>query len=123
MTKAMLIALIHSVAQQHGLDPKLMVAIAQQESSLRPNAVSQSGDIGLFQMSPRTAKAYNCSIAHLTIPLHNTECAARYLADLKKKWAHKEPKIWYSRFHHGRSLTLRFKYNMAVNTWRSYGSH
>lgn len=114
MSKAMLIIMIQAIATQHGLDPSMMVAIAKQESSLRPAVVSSSGDVGLMQLSPRTARAYGCDLAKLVEPAYNVRCAARYLADLKKTYSKREPTTWMTRYHHGRDKVLRFKYQIAL---------
>lgn len=45
-------------ADTYGVDPFLSLALAMQESSLNPDAVSATNDIGLFQLSPGTAHAY-----------------------------------------------------------------
>jgi soluble lytic murein transglycosylase-like protein len=43
-------------ANSYGVDPNLALAVAQQESGFRQNAVGTSGEIGVFQLMPRTAQ-------------------------------------------------------------------
>lgn len=46
---------ITQTATQLGVDPNLAIAVATQESSLNPSAISPKGAIGLFQLLPSTA--------------------------------------------------------------------
>ena len=49
---------IEVVARRNGLSPDLIKAVAMVESSLRPDAVSPKGAIGLMQLMPATAEQY-----------------------------------------------------------------
>ena len=49
------VELIRKVAQEEGVDPNLLLAMAWQESALDPNAKSDAGAIGLLQLMPKTA--------------------------------------------------------------------
>lgn len=48
--------LIQAAAQHHGIDPRLLAAVARRESRFRPHAVSPVGAQGVMQLMPRTAK-------------------------------------------------------------------
>jgi hypothetical protein len=68
---------------RYGLDPITTVALGFQESSLTPGRVSGTGDIGVFQLSPRTIKAYNLDAVRLNYDLDYSVYAFAYVMDDK----------------------------------------
>jgi hypothetical protein len=66
-------------AEKMGIDPRLAVALAFRESSLRPDAVGTSGEIGLMQVMPATAKGMGFSVEDLRNPSKNIEIGLTYL--------------------------------------------
>ncbi len=48
---------VQAAAEEVGLDPYLVLAIARQESTYRPGLVSRAGAVGVMQVMPRTAEA------------------------------------------------------------------
>jgi hypothetical protein len=54
-TSADIQAKVRWAAQQQGVDPALALAMANQESSFNPDAVSRKGAIGVMQLMPATA--------------------------------------------------------------------
>jgi soluble lytic murein transglycosylase-like protein len=70
---------IVQTAQQYGVDPNLALAVAQQESSLNPDAISSEGAIGLFQLMPATAAGLGVDPHD---PLQNITGGVKYLSQL-----------------------------------------
>jgi soluble lytic murein transglycosylase-like protein len=49
-------AAIHEAAREHGVDPRLVAAVARRESAFNANAVSHAGACGVMQLMPDTAR-------------------------------------------------------------------
>ena len=49
-------AAIHDAARTHGVDPRLVAAVARRESAFDANAVSTAGACGVMQLMPATAR-------------------------------------------------------------------
>ncbi len=49
-------SLVERLAKQHGLELQFVLAVMRIESSLNPNAISNSGAVGLMQLMPGTAR-------------------------------------------------------------------
>jgi hypothetical protein len=63
-----------------GIDPRLAVALAYRESRLNPNTKNgTSGEIGLMQVMPNTAKGMGFSVDDLRDPSKNIEIGLTYL--------------------------------------------
>lgn len=75
-----LLALMHRLAQQHRVDPRLLQAIIRVESNFNPYAVSPAGAQGLMQLMPATAARYQ--VDKPFDPQANMEGGIRYLKDL-----------------------------------------
>src|SRR5262249_28648892 len=74
-------ALFKVVGEMYDLDPELLEAVAEVESSGAANAVSPRGAVGLMQLMPSTAARFRVRDAH--DPVENALGAARYLAHLR----------------------------------------
>lgn len=80
VAQAPVLPLIHRVAQQYSIDPRLVQAIITVESNFDPQAVSRAGAQGLMQLMPDTAARYR--VANPFDPQANIEGGIRYLRDL-----------------------------------------
>lgn len=97
---------IEKTARAHELEPALLLAVALQESKLRPDALSPKGAQGVMQLMPATArllKVRNVWDAH-----ENIEAGARWLRRL------------LTRFNGDLELALA-AYNAGEETVRRFG--
>lgn len=72
--------LVERAAERHGVDPRLVHALIEVESSYRPDAVSGAGAMGLMQLMPGTAKRYG--VADPMDPEANIEAGTRHIRAL-----------------------------------------
>ena len=81
---------IVQTATSYGVDPRLALEVARQESGLDNSRISSAGAIGIFQLLPSTA-------ADLGIdphdPAQNIDGGIRYLSQLIGKYAGNEIKV------------------------------
>ncbi len=75
--------LVHDAAIRYGLPPKFVESVARVESSLRPDAISPKGAIGVMQLMPATARALD---ADASDPAQNIEAGTRLLRELLIKY-------------------------------------
>lgn len=76
-------SMVRSAARKYGLDPAVLLALIDVESSFNSEAVSSTGARGLMQLMPATARQYGL---RRTLDLHdpavNVDLGARHLSDL-----------------------------------------
>jgi len=82
--------MITSSAQQYGVDPFLALAIAQQESSFNPNAVSQPNkngtvDYGLMQINSSNLSSLGLTPNSALDPQQNIDAAMQLLSTYTKQ--------------------------------------
>lgn len=73
-------AYIADAAKTHGVDPRLVAAVARRESAWNANAVSRTGACGLMQLMPSTAKYLG--VSNVFDERENIFAGARYLRTL-----------------------------------------
>ncbi len=71
--------LILEVAERHGLNPRLVSAVARAESAYRAGAISHKGAQGLMQLMPATAERFGLRGQQVFDPAKNLNAGARYL--------------------------------------------
>ncbi|HUK18627.1 MAG TPA: lytic transglycosylase domain-containing protein [Bryobacteraceae bacterium] len=76
--------LIDSAAKANAVEPKLIRAVMEQESGLRPCAISAKGAQGLMQLMPETAQELQVQDAF--DPAQNVQAGAKYLKQLLDKY-------------------------------------
>jgi soluble lytic murein transglycosylase-like protein len=75
-----LAAVINEAAARHGVDPRLVAAVARRESAFNVNAMSKVGACGLMQLMPATAKYLG--VTNIFDPRENVFAGTRYLRTL-----------------------------------------
>ena len=76
--------IIFHAGENHGVDPRLIHAVIQQESRYKPDATSAVGAKGLMQLMPDTGKRFHCT--DLKDEQCNVEAGTKYLAWLLKRF-------------------------------------
>ena len=71
---------IIKIAKKYGINPKLALAVAKQESGYNPRAKSHAGAMGVFQLMPATAKGLGVKDAYNVD--QNIEGGIRYLKQM-----------------------------------------
>ena len=98
--------MISDAAKTHGVDPRLVAAVARRESAWNANAVSRTGACGLMQLMPATARFLG--ITNIFDPRENILGGTRYLRTL------------LDTFHGDLDLTLA-AYNAGPGAVLKYG--
>lgn len=82
--KAQFASIVAKAAEQHGLDPKLIEAVIQTESSFQADAVSPVGAQGLMQLMPATAA--DLGVKDAFDPEQNVMAGSKYLKQLMNRY-------------------------------------
>lgn len=77
-------AQIRSIAERRKVDPLLVAAVVQTESSFDTLAVSPQGALGLMQMMPETAE--QLGVNDVYDPSQNLDAGAKYLGSLLRRF-------------------------------------
>ena len=76
--------IIASASDKHGVDARIVKAVIQVESSFQPRARSPKGAMGLMQLMPATARAYQARNPY--DPRSNIEAGTKYLGRLLREF-------------------------------------
>lgn len=90
--------IIQRAAQMYDVDPRLIRAVIQTESSGNPKAVSPQGAIGLMQLEPGTARGMGVH-GDLTDPQTNIMAGTQYLSQMLGKYG--DPQTALMAYHGG----------------------
>jgi soluble lytic murein transglycosylase-like protein len=77
-------AIIHEKAAKYDIDPALVAAVIETESSFRRNARSSKGALGLMQLMPSTGRWMGAR--NLFDPTQNIDAGTRYLSYLEGRF-------------------------------------
>jgi soluble lytic murein transglycosylase len=117
--------MIDDIAQHAGVPPAFVRAIAREESSFDPGAVSPANAYGLIQLISSTAKAYGrpMGLPHdpgsLKSPEVNLRIGTNFMRDLFQRYA-QNPAVIPSAYNAGSGNTerwLRERPRMALDEW------
>ncbi|MDD4601701.1 MAG: lytic transglycosylase domain-containing protein [Negativicutes bacterium] len=75
-----IVRMVEFSARQHGVDPKLALAVATTESNLAADVVSSAGAVGVMQLMPETAKGLG--VHNSFDPRENIDGGVRYLKQM-----------------------------------------
>ena len=100
--------LLNRAAERYRLSPKLVRAVARQESDWRPHATSDKGAMGVMQLMPGTARILG--VRHPYNPAENIDGGARFLHDLMRQY-------------HGNLRLSLAAYNAGPDAVARYGGH
>lgn len=83
-SKEYLERLVRETASRHRIDPALVKAVVETESSWNPRAISNRGAVGLMQLIPGTAA--RMGVGNAFDPQENLEGGVRYLRTLLERY-------------------------------------
>jgi hypothetical protein len=108
MMKLMIIKLIHTYALQYGMDPNICISVAAVESQFNPNVIGITGDVGVFQLNPKSFPQY--TVKQLKDPKLNIQLGIKYLAKVKKECKYKEGLNWLVCWNYGPKNAKKVKH-------------
>jgi soluble lytic murein transglycosylase-like protein len=104
---------IFSVSQEYNIDPLLLHAIAEVESSYNPSAVSSAGAKGLMQVMPATARRLGMKNpdSELFDPRSNLRISSNYLRLLHSIFGNNIPLI-LAAYNAGENAVIKYGYSI-----------
>ena len=109
--------LIHEKATKYDVDPALVAAVIEQESSFRTRAVSPKGARGLMQLMPRTGRWMGAKNLH--DPEQNVDAGVKYLKYLEKQF-NGDLKKTVAAYNAGEGTVKRYGRIPPYNETRTY---
>lgn len=106
--KILIIQLIQTYALQYVVDPQIAVSVAAVESQFKPAIIGVTGDVGIFQLNPRSFPQY--TVKQLQDPVLNIKLGVQYLAKVKKECTHQEGVTWLVCYNYGSKNAKKVRY-------------
>jgi soluble lytic murein transglycosylase-like protein len=103
---AYLSAIMTEAGEKHGVDPRLLAAVAARESAFNPNAVSRVGACGVMQLMPATAQYVG--VSNVFDARENVMGGARYLRKLLDTF-HGDLDLTLAAYNAGPGAVQKFK--------------
>lgn len=108
MTKIMIIKLIQMYALAYNIDPNIAISVAAVESGFNANIIGITGDVGIFQLNPKSFPKY--TIKQLKDPIINIKLGIKYLAKMKKECNYKDNDEWLICWNYGLNNAKKVKH-------------
>ncbi|MES9860017.1 MAG: lytic transglycosylase domain-containing protein [Candidatus Thiodiazotropha sp. LLP2] len=104
---------IFIVSEEYNIDPLLLHAIAEAESSFNAKAVSKAGAQGLMQVMPDTARRFGMQNPDYELfnPISNLRVSSNYIRALHKLFGNNIPLI-LAAYNAGENAVIRCGYNI-----------
>lgn len=109
---------IASAAEAYGVDPLLVKALIQVESGYRPTAKSPRGAVGLMQIMPSTARAYN--VRNPFDPKANIEAGVKHLKALLDRFGGDRTELALAAYNAGIGAVEKFNGVPPYRETRNY---
>lgn len=84
--------LVAQYSAVYNLDPHLVLAVMEHESSFRTDIIGEAGEIGLMQLLPDSFPGY--STKELQNPYVNIYLGVKHLSDVKNECRHQKDNTW-----------------------------
>ncbi len=104
-SKVQIQRMVGSACEKYNVDPKLVMALIQQESGFNQNAISKAGAQGLMQLMPATAKSLG--VMNAFNPEENINGGVKYLKNLLEQF-------------HGNKILALAAYNAGPNAVKKH---
>lgn len=108
MLKVMIVKMITMYSLAYNIDPKISLSVVAVESGFNSNVIGITGDVGLFQLNPKSFPNY--TINQLKDPSLNIELGIKYLAKVKKECKYKDDINWLICYNMGPKAAQKVKH-------------
>ena len=107
-----LVSIFKRAGKVYGVDEKILIAIAQKESTFNAKVVSRGGAVGMMQIMPATGAGYGASVTDLKNPRTNINIAASMIGNSLKNYGGDKVRA-LSAYNYGSLRVSRGTYSSA----------